>query len=195
MSPFKAYSLMNNSYALFKFRTIPSVSNRALEFDKPYNLPRYRSDAWFYMVPSVCPWVGWQWGGLARESKTSCPGCFQFDTAYCNLRKSPLRNCQVRLACSHLCGLVLVDDVKETIPLWAAPSLGRWGCEKANWERVCEEGSKHCTSTVSASVPAWLSALTFLSDRLWPGSVNQRIPFPPQVVSDQSILSWWQRWN
>lgn len=60
----------------------------------------------------------------------SCPGCFQFDTAYCNLRKSPLRNCQVRLACSHLCGLVLVDDVKETIPLRAAPSLGRWGVRK-----------------------------------------------------------------
>lgn len=142
------------------FEQYPWYQTELWSLTSPTIYPRYRSDAWFYMAPSVCPWVGQQWGGLAWESKVSSPGCFQFDTAYCNLRRSPLRNCRVRLACSHLCGLVLVDDGKETIPLWAAPSLGRWGVRKPTEN----ESVRKAVSSVPPrfQLQSWLDSLPWL---------------------------------
>lgn len=138
---------------------------------------------------------GWKWGGLAWENKTSCPGCFQFDTAYCTLRRSQLRNCQIRLACGNLWGLALADDVKGAIPLWAAPSIGRRGVRKP-----AEHGSvREAVSSVPPqfqlqsglqSLP-WLSSEADSDLKVW----TKESLFLPKLLLVRVFLSWWQRRN
>lgn len=103
-----------------------------------------------------------------------------------------MKNSLDQLAYDHVCkGIISTDDGCER----AQPAMGStiprqlglsYESRKPNaQERTgCQVEFLH----VSASVPTWIPVPGSLSDKLWPGSVNQTGPFQPKLLLVSVLL-------
>lgn len=69
--------------------------------------------------------------------------------------------------------------------LWVGLSLGRWSW--AVQRKVAEHERMRVSNKHSSMAPVWVPSPSFLSNRLWPGSVSQINLFQPHDVFGESI--------
>lgn len=74
----------------------------------------------------------------------------------------------IRLFCEHVCQTFsrLLIEVKEPSPLWTVLLLGTWSWDyyKSRLIWAWKQVSNQCYLLVSATVPAWVPALTCFGD-------------------------------